>query len=138
MRSGTSNCNVRLSTEAVDSPLVSRPDILIAMNEPSLHKFYSAIRSGGWVTTTAALPAECTREDIHVIARPFDVLANGLGETRAANMVMLGALLEATDVLTEDNIDDVLGVMVKSPRWLEIDRKAIALGRHSVRETVAV
>jgi Pyruvate/2-oxoacid:ferredoxin oxidoreductase gamma subunit len=123
----------------VDSPLVSRPDILIAMNEPSLHKFFNAIRSGGWVIYNGNdLPAECTREDIRAIARPFDVLANGLGETRAANMVMLGALLEATDVLTEENIDDVLGVMVKSPKWLEIDRKAIALGRHSVRETVEV
>jgi 2-oxoisovalerate ferredoxin oxidoreductase beta subunit len=137
MRSGTSNCNVRLSTGAVDSPLVSRPDILIAMNEPSLHKFYGAIRSGGWVIYNGErLPDECTRGDIRVIARPFDLLANGLGETRAANMVMLGALLEATDVLTEENIDDVLGVMVKSPKWLEIDRKAIALGRHFVREAV--
>ena len=137
MRSGTSNCNVRLSTEAIDSPIVSRPDILIAMNEPSLHKFYGAIRSGGWVIYNGiSLPSECTREDVRVIARPFDLLANGLGETRAANMVMLGALLEATDVLTEENIDDVLGLMVKSSRWLEIDRKAIALGRNSVREAV--
>ena len=137
MRSGTSNCNVRLSTEAIDSPIVSRPDILIAMNEPSLHKFYGAIRSGGWVIYNgSSLPAECIREDVRVIARPFDLLANGLGETRVANMVMLGALLEATDVLKEENIDDVLGLMVKSPRWLEIDRKAIAVGRNSVREAV--
>jgi len=86
----------------------------------------------------SSLPAECTREDVRVIARPFDLLANGLGETRVANMVMLGALLEATDVLTEENIDDVLGLMVKSPRWLEIDRKAIAVGRYSVRDAVEV
>ena len=49
MRSGTSNCHVRLSNETIDSPLVTSPNILVAMNEPSLRKFDKSVRPGGWV-----------------------------------------------------------------------------------------
>ena len=49
MRSGTSNCHVRLSTHAIDSPLVSRPNVLLALNEPSLRKFVASVEPGGWV-----------------------------------------------------------------------------------------
>jgi 2-oxoisovalerate ferredoxin oxidoreductase beta subunit len=49
MRSGTSNCHVRLSNQTIDSPLVSSPGILVAMNEPSLRKFDKSVRPGGWI-----------------------------------------------------------------------------------------
>ena len=49
MRSGTSNCHVRISGRAVDSPLVSRPNILVAMNEPSLAKLIDSVQPGGWL-----------------------------------------------------------------------------------------
>ena len=49
MRSGTSNCHVRLSNETIDSPLVTAPNILVAMNEPSLRKFDKSVRPGGWI-----------------------------------------------------------------------------------------
>src|SRR5262249_30734334 len=49
MRSGTSNCHVRVSSAAIDSPLVSRPDVLLALNEPSLRKFLPAVEAGGIV-----------------------------------------------------------------------------------------
>jgi Pyruvate/2-oxoacid:ferredoxin oxidoreductase gamma subunit len=53
MRSGTSNCHVRLSTREIDSPLVTNPNILMAMNEPSLHKFLPTVQPGGRYSTTA-------------------------------------------------------------------------------------
>ena len=95
MRSGTSNCHVRLSNQTIDSPLVTSPSILVAMNEPSLRKFDKSVRPGGWVIYNGEeFPADCVREDVRVLALPFTQVAHELGDARACNMVMLGALLE--------------------------------------------
>ena len=137
MRSGTSNCHVRLSDEAIDSPLVVRPDVLVAMNEPSLHKFYESVRPGGWVLYNGdAMPEGCDRSDLQVLARPFMQIANQLGDRRAGNMVMLGALLECTGALSQETIDKALGRMVKNAKWLELDKRALAQGRELLRESL--
>ncbi|MFP5227799.1 MAG: 2-oxoacid:acceptor oxidoreductase family protein [Acidobacteriota bacterium] len=137
MRSGTSNCHVRLSTEPIDSPLVVRPDVLVAMNEPSLHKFYESVRAGGWVLYNGeALPAGCERSDVRVLARPFTEVANQLGDTRAGNMVMLGALLECTDAVPQESVDESLRRLVKSAKWLELDERALARGRELLRASL--
>src|SRR5579863_570297 len=72
MRSGTSNCHVRIARELIDSPLVAAPNILVAMNEPSLRKFDKSVRAGGWIIYNGEVfPEECVREDVHVLALPF-------------------------------------------------------------------
>ena len=134
MRSGTSNCHVRLATRPIDSPLVSRPNALVALNEPSLRKFVASVEPGGWVLYNgAALPDGCARADVHTIVQNFTQLADEVGEARAGNMVMLGALLEATDVLSKECIGTALERLVKNPRWLEIDRQALERGRELAR-----
>ena len=96
MRSGTSNCHVRVAKEPIDSPLVTVPDFLVAMNEPSLHKFDLSVKPGGWVIYNGdVFPADCERERRQCSRRStLPALADELGNPRAANMVMLGALLE--------------------------------------------
>ena len=137
MRSGTSHCHVRLSTSLVDSPLVARPNLLIAMNEPSLRKFIGTVQAGGHVIYNGpALPDGLVPENVSVIAQPFSALADGLGDTRVTNMVMLGALLEATGLLEEEWIDGALRRHVKSERWLKLDLEAIACGRQAARSAV--
>ena len=132
MRSGTSSCHVRMSTAEIDSPLVSRPNVLMAFNEPSLHKFISAVEPGGWVLyNSETLPADVHRDDVHFIVQPFTAIADRLGEAKAGNVVMLGALLEATNMLDESKIDSALRRLVKTERWLELDRKALAAGREA-------
>jgi 2-oxoisovalerate ferredoxin oxidoreductase beta subunit len=134
MRSGTSNCHVRLATRPIDSPLVSRPNALVALNEPSLRKFLASVEPGGWVLYNGtALPDGCGRTDVHTIVQNFTQLADELGDARAGNMVMLGALLEATDVLYRECIGTALERLVKNPRWLEIDRQALERGRELAR-----
>ena len=65
MRSGTSNCHVRLANHAIDSPLVSRPNVLLALNEPSLRKFLPAVEAGGIVLYNGSeIPADCVRRDV--------------------------------------------------------------------------
>lgn len=135
MRSGTSNCHVRLSTRPIDSPLVSRPNMLLAFNEPSLRKFLPDVSSGGWVFYNGkTLPGDCVRREVNTVVRPFTQLADELGEPRAANMVMLGLLLETTGMLREEQVTAALERLVKSNRWLEIDRRALRLGREAARK----
>ena len=129
MRSGTSNCHVRICSSPIDSPVVTAPGVLIAMNEPSLRKFDHAVRPGGWVIYNGEeFPADCQRDDIHVLALPFTEIANQLGDSRAANMVMLGALLEITGVLPRASVDAALRRLIKHQRWIDLDEKAIARG----------
>ncbi|MGB7265315.1 MAG: 2-oxoacid:acceptor oxidoreductase family protein [Terracidiphilus sp.] len=138
MRSGTSNCHVRLSRQTIDSPLVTAPNVLVAMNEPSLRKFDRSVRAGGWVIYNGEeFPADCAREDVRVLAVPFTHVADELGDPRATNMVMLGALLEIADVLPQASVDAALRRLVKNPRWVELDERALARGREVFRESLA-
>ncbi len=137
MRSRTSNCHVRLSAEPIDSPLVVHPDVLVAMNEPSLHKFSDSLPPGGWIIYNGdALPPGCGRSDLRILARPFTQIANQLGDSRATNMVMLGALLECTGTLPAESVRHALRRLVKSTKWLELDERALDRGRELLRESL--
>ena len=134
MRSGTSNCHVRVSKNSIDSPLVASPTILVAMNEPSLRKFIATVRTGGWVFYNGdAVPPDCGRDDVHILAARFAQRAHELGDLRAGNMVMLGALLQVCAKLPHTSVHAALRELVKNRRWLELDARAIALGRSMAR-----
>ncbi len=136
MRSGTSNCHVRLSRRVIDSPMVTNPNVLVAMNEPALRKFVKSVPAGGWILYNGEeFPADCEQPGVQVLARPFTEIADALGNARAGNMVMMGALLEMTGVLRDVNIDAALKRLVKNPRWTELNRRAIERGRELMRES---
>jgi 2-oxoisovalerate ferredoxin oxidoreductase beta subunit len=135
MRSGTSNCHVRLSRRVIDSPMVTKPNVLVAMNEPALRKFVKSVPAGGWILYNGEeFPADCEQPGVQVLARPFTEIADALGNARAGNMVMLGALLEITGVLRDINIDAALKRLVKNPRWTELNQRALQRGRELARE----
>jgi 2-oxoisovalerate ferredoxin oxidoreductase beta subunit len=136
MRSGTSNCHVRLSRHLIDSPMVMNPTVLAAMNEPSLRKFVKSVPPGGWILYNGeTFPDDCEQEGVHVLACPFTRVANELGDSRACNMVMLGALLEITGVVRDINIDAAFRRLVKNPRWMELNKRALKRGREIYRES---
>ncbi|MBS1804294.1 MAG: 2-oxoacid:acceptor oxidoreductase family protein [Acidobacteria bacterium] len=136
MRSGTSNCHVRVSKEPIDSPLVTVPNVLVAMNEPSLRKFDLSVKPGGWVIYNGVeFPEDCIRDDVNVIALNFTKAANELGDPRAANMVMLGVLLEISNALPQASIDAALRTLLKSTKWYELDEQALARGRELYRNS---
>ncbi len=138
MRSGTSNCHVRLSRRIIDSPMVTSPNLLVAMNEPSLRKFIETVPAGGWIIYNGdEYPADCVRENVCVLARPFTEIANELGSPRAGNMIMLGALLEIIGVLRDVNIDAALKRLIKNPRFTELNKRALARGRELANESRA-
>lgn len=105
MRGGTANCSVVISTEPVASPIVANPDIVIIMNEPSLARFEPAVKPDGILfynkTLIKSLP---TREDITVIPIEANAIAEELGHSRIANMIMLGALIKKTGILKLDTM----------------------------------
>ncbi|MGD0741023.1 MAG: 2-oxoacid:acceptor oxidoreductase family protein [Terracidiphilus sp.] len=137
MRSGTSNCHVRISRQPIDSPLVTAPTVLVAMNEPSLRKFDRSVRTGGWIIYDGdEFPTDCEREGVQVLALPFTRLADAMGDKRAANMVMLGAVLEMAGVLPQASIDAALRRLIKNPRWVELDERAIARGRELFKAAI--
>src|SRR5579883_80350 len=138
MRSGTSNCHVRVATRPIASPLVSRPNVLLALNEPSLRKFLPAVEPHGFVFYNGAVcPADCAREDVTLIAAPFTQFADELGGARAGNIAMLGALLEAAHLPFEKQIPGVLRRLVRSEKWLNIDLAALQRGRQAAKQEVA-
>jgi 2-oxoisovalerate ferredoxin oxidoreductase beta subunit len=134
MRSGTSNCHVRLSSDPISSPLVSRPNVLLALNEPSLRKFLSAVEAGGIVLYNGdTLPEDCVRKDVRMVARHFTGLADKLGDQKVGNVVMLGALLEATGLLEPEQVVGALEHLVKNKKYLDLDLLALQLGQDEVR-----
>jgi 2-oxoisovalerate ferredoxin oxidoreductase beta subunit len=136
MRSGTSNCQVRLSRKPIDSPLVSRPNVLIALNEPSLRKFLPTVRPGGWALFNGEeFPADCSRKDVHALAVNFTQVADEVGDPRVTNMVMLGAMLQGTKLMPLDYIVAALGRLVKNLKMVEFDRKALERGGELMDET---
>ena len=136
MRSGTSNCHVRVSKQPIDSPLVTVPNFLVAMNEPSLRKFDLSVKPGGWVIYNGEVfPEDCERADVNVLSLNFTRAADELGDPRAANMVMLGALLEISGVLPQASIDAALRRLVKSERWYQLDERALARGRELYQQS---
>ena len=130
MRGGTANCSVVIGDEPVSSPIVDRPDILAAMNLPSLDKY-----AGGWIFIDSSLAdRRAAREDVHAVYVPATRLAAENGMSGLANMILLGSLLEKRNAFDEGLIRDALksAVSAKRPELYEMNLKALRLGRGTV------
>jgi 2-oxoisovalerate ferredoxin oxidoreductase beta subunit len=139
MRSGSAHCHVCLSRERIGTPLISHPDVLVAMNEFSLRKFAHEVVSGGVILYNGAtVPPDFNVPDVQMVAIPAAEIADKLGSTKATNIVMMGALLEETECLSPGTALSVLEDKVKKLNLLEIDRKAFAAGRLFIDEQAHV
>ncbi len=139
MRSGSAHCHVCLSKERIGSPLLSRPRVLIAMNEISLRKFAAQVMPGGIIIYGRdRLPEGLEVPQAQVVCIPASEIADRLGSTKVANIVMMGALLEETECLAPATAIQVLEAKVRNLTLLEIDRKALDAGRTYIDHNVAV
>src|SRR5919108_6458694 len=133
MRSGSAHCHVCLSKERIGSPLISHPDVLIAMNELSLRKFAAQVAPGGLILYNRdSLPADFQLPQAQVISIPASEIADKLGSAKVANVVMMGALLEETECLAPGTALATLERLVKRADLLEVNREALATGRRFV------
>ncbi len=139
MRSGSAHCHVCLSKDRIGSPLLSRPQILIAFNEISLRKFAAQVVPGGTIIYgREQLPEDLNLTHAQVVCIPASEIADKLGSAKVANVVMMGALLEETECLSPATAMQVLEAKVKNPVLLELDRKALDAGRVYIDHSVAV
>ena len=139
MRSGSAHCHVCLSKERIGSPVLSKPDVLIAMNEISLRKFAAQVVPGGTIIYGRdRLPEDLEIPQAQVICIPASEIADRLGSAKVANVVMMGALLEETECLSSVTAMKVLEAKVKKTELLELDRQALDAGRIYIDHTVAI
>lgn len=109
MRGGTANCTVIISDDEIGSPLVRYPSAAIVMNPPSFDRFEPLMKkSGVLIVNTSLVQSESKRTDIRVIPLQANELGAELGTTQLGNVVMVGALLQATGVLKFETLDKVL------------------------------
>lgn len=100
MRGGTANVTVCISREPIASPLVHRPRGVLVMNRPSLDKFAPRVLPGGVIViNTSLVNAPANRDDCRVVEVAARDLAQQAGNERAANFVMLGAYVGASEVV---------------------------------------
>ncbi len=139
MRSGSAHCHVCLSKDRIGSPLISRPDVLIAFNEISLRKFASQVAPGGTIIYgREQVPTDLESPQAQIVCIPAAEIADKIGSAKVANIVMMGALLEETECLSPQTAMGVLETKVKNPTLLELDRKALDAGRVYIDHTVAI
>ena len=132
MRGGTANCNVILSDTPVGSPIVTTPDVLIAMNLPSLQKYVDTVAPGGQIYLDSSLiDVKVERSDVEVFYIPASQLARDNGIATLANMIIIGALLENHSELSFEGVDTVVEKLVpaKKAALVELNKKALSLGR---------
>ncbi len=131
MRGGTANCSVILSDIPVGSPIVSKPDVLMAMNLPSLDKYEDTVVAGGSVFVDSTLiDRKVLREDIKAYYIPATKLAKDAGFPTLANMIMVGKMIKEAGVVSHDGLTDALKKVVSAKRaeLLDVNLKAIEIG----------
>ena len=105
MRGGTANCHVIIDDEPIGSPIIGQPNILLAMNLPSLDKFEDEVSKGGLIFVDSSLiNRKVKREDVKAIYINATEIADAQGNKNLANMVMLGAIIKETGLFTIDEI----------------------------------
>ena len=131
MRGGTASCSVILSDTPVGSPIVSNPDILIAMNLPSLDKYESTVAEGGMIFYDSSLIGrEVVRGDVKAFPIPATKMAEENGTPTLANMIIMGKVLKETGDFTEESVRTALTKVISAKRadMLDVNYGAIKLG----------
>ena len=131
MRGGTANCSIIISDTKVGSPIVNEPDILIAMNAPSLEKYEPATVSGGKIFVDSSLiEKKVEKKDVEAYYIPATKLALDNNLKGLANMIMLGLMIKKTGVMPFENVERTLKKVIpaKKADMLELNIKAIELG----------
>ena len=132
MRGGTANCSICLSDEPIGSPLVTNPNVLIAMNRPSLDKFVNEVEPGGTILLDSSLIDErVERDDVTVFYVPASKLAEENGLKGLANIILVGKLRKELAFCTEETLDKALQKCIPARKadMLGFNIKALEIGK---------
>ncbi len=137
MRGGTANCSVIISENEIASPMVTVPDVVVAMNAPSVTKFNQKIKAGGMLMYNSSLiERQEFRDDIRLVEIPANEIAEELGNQRVASLVMAGAFAKFSKLLTLEDVLRTMPLMLKGNRqeMLELNMAALKKGYDYVEE----
>ena len=132
MRGGTANCNVILSDDPVGSPIITAPDVLVAMNLPSLQKYVDTVVPGGQIYVDSALiDVKVDRTDVQVFYIPATQLAKDESLGNLANMIIMGSLLQNHPELSFNGTAEVVSKLVPPTKaaLVELNMKALTMGK---------
>ena len=131
MRGGTANCSVCLSDDPIGSPLVLAPDVLVAMNQPSLDKFEHSVAKGGVVVADSTLIQSIPEIDgVRMCAVPATAMAEEAGFKKLANIILAGKLFAETGFCEEATLWKAIEkcVPAKKAEMLDMNKRALQLG----------
>ncbi len=127
VRGGTANCTVAISDEEIASPVASSPEFVVVMNLPSLIRFQNHLEPGGLLFVNSSLvEAQICRGDIEVVKVLANSIADKLGSPKSANMVMLGALIKKSNLVSLSSVTETLKITLeKKHKLIAINEKAL-------------
>jgi 2-oxoglutarate ferredoxin oxidoreductase subunit gamma len=134
MRGGTANCSVVVSDRLIGTPMVTHPNVLVAMNRPSLEKFESKMQPKGFLLINRTLiEIPHTRQDIEALYLEITGLAGKIGNPRLANIVALGGLISRVPIVSKDSVIEALRLELsgKKAALLQLNLQALDAGQQA-------
>jgi 2-oxoglutarate ferredoxin oxidoreductase subunit gamma len=131
MRGGTAHCTVIVSQDEIGSPIVRQPSICIVMNPPSMEKYEPLVKPGGLLVVNSTLVRERSqRGDIQLVYVPANELAAEAGNVKMANVVLLGAMLGAREILPIESVKRTMDLHIPQARKkiIEPNKRALQCG----------
>jgi len=136
-RGGTANCMVTISDKPIYSPIFTKADDFIAMNEPSLVKYGPMVKEHGLILYNRSLIKDVAKmATIDYVGIDANDIAASLGESKVLNMVVLGAYIAKIGLFSNAAILKTLAALFgeKKQHLLVINEKALELGRLQVQK----
>ncbi len=130
MRGGTANCTICISDEDIASPVASNPDIVLAMNQPSVLSFINRLQPGGQMIYNSSIVDDLPyRGDIDTFPVPASQLGQEINDTRSTNMIILGSFIKLANLVKLEKVHDSVEILMgKRKKVAEQVNKAITLG----------
>ncbi len=134
-RGGAASAEVVIADEPIAYPHIEKPDILVVMSEEAYRTYGNSLRPGGRMILDQDLVN--LEEGVEAVRVPATRLAESLGRRIVANIVMLGALVAATAVVTQEAMVEAVRTSVP-PRTVDLNLEALELGYQYVKEMAKV
>ena len=131
MRGGTANVSVVISDSIIASPMVEKPNVLVALNQPSVDKFINDVSTNGLVIINSDMaPRKCERKDVDIVYIPMTKIAHEIGEIKVLNMIAVGAVIAKTKMVDLDTISEYFSKKLKgkNEELLQNNIKGINMG----------
>lgn len=130
MRGGTANCTVVISDDFIGSPVVQHPDFMIILNHASMNRFLNRVRHEGSLFYDCTLiPGTIERHDIVLCPVPSSRIAGEVGNPRLSNMVILGAFVRLSKIVSEESVRRAVSMIVPARKSSLVEKNVQALTR---------